>query len=120
MSYKISVKLAENDHRVVTKCLYEVKCGKCWRCLPNEAASSGRLEIVQWLHSKKMRGFSVHEWSRKVTEAAVVEGHLNAVKWLFFHVYHPLYPGCLDDAARSGNVDLLEFLQMIPEYWRTG
>ncbi|GAB9464698.1 hypothetical protein Gpo141_00002125 [Globisporangium polare] len=78
------------------------------------AASTNQLHVLQWLHSQPNNGGC----TSKAFVSAVVNGHLDAVKWLQYH-----YPNTIKnphhdilEAIRNGHTDVAMHLYEQPQF----
>ncbi|EGZ06796.1 hypothetical protein PHYSODRAFT_340985 [Phytophthora sojae] len=58
------------------------------------------------------------KWSEKAMASAQFGGYTETVKWLYFHLGMKLLPEFAVNAARSGNIRLLEFLNKGTDFCR--
>lgn len=69
------------------------------------AASTGRLDILEWLHEKRLQRLS-----SSVLHAAAIAGHLEIVRWLHQHGQKTCTDEAMIRAAVLGHVEVVRFL----------
>jgi hypothetical protein len=72
-----------------------------------KAASSGSLSVLKWLHARGML-----KNGNLLLETAVQEGHMHVAEWLcsLEDVHYEVDDGCMEAAAASGRLELMELL----------
>lgn len=96
---------ARSGNLALVQWLHEVAITGCSKHAMDNAASNGDLEIVQWLHANRSEGCST-----AAMDGAALHGHLRVLRWL--HATRP--EGCtvdaMDNAASAGHVAVLQWL----------
>nr|KAJ3413377.1 hypothetical protein HK105_002086 [Polyrhizophydium stewartii] len=70
------------------------------------AASYGHLELLQWLAARMRNG----NWSTRVMDSAVINGHLGCAKWLHENRTEGCTTAAMNGAAENGHLAVIEFL----------
>jgi len=73
--------------------------------LLDQAARSGQLAILQWLHANRSEGCST-----RAMDWAASSGHVDVVRWLHEHRSEGCTRLAMNDAARFGCLDVVRFL----------
>ncbi|RLN72246.1 hypothetical protein BBJ28_00022150 [Nothophytophthora sp. Chile5] len=100
------VKAAMGGHLEVLKFLHNnhLRNGSK-RFLLDEAARSGFLDVVQWLHA-----YSYETSTTRAMDGAAQGGHLNVVQWLHEHRSEGCRSAAMHFAAANGHMDVVKWL----------
>lgn len=98
---------ARSGHLEMVKWLHENRSEGCSTRAMDGAASSGHLEVVEWLHQNRTEG-----GSRAAIDRAAYNGHLEVVKWLTQNCGSAPFAQCttkvMDDAAMRGDLKMVK------------
>ncbi|KAE9111253.1 hypothetical protein PF007_g11552 [Phytophthora fragariae] len=95
---------AANNHLEVVKWLHDNRTEGCTPLGMALAAASGHVEMMEWLHSNCNIG------TTGAMDAAVINGRLDALKWLHKHTSSTCSTDAMDIAAFNGHFAVVQWL----------
>lgn len=96
---------AENGHLEVLKWLHtHPKNGGCTKRAICHAARNGHFEVVEWLHDH------FDERPQETLRYAILGGHVGIAKFLYRHNYELEASNGIDDAAWSGELEMVKWV----------
>jgi hypothetical protein len=87
-----------------------MKANRNKRCIPSaahEAAATGNLLILQWLHK-----YYSAQFDSGVMDSAASEGQLETVEWLHNNRCEGCTAKAMNGAARNGHLDVVRWLHV--------
>lgn len=107
---------AQSGQLQIVQWLHE--CGfPCRSTAMDAAAAHGHLDVVQWLHHNRTEGCTVIAGTM-----AALNGHVNVVRWLHEHRSAPLNTGIMHWAVLHGHLDVVQYVHCHSDRseWWTG
>ncbi|KAE9061891.1 hypothetical protein PF010_g29640 [Phytophthora fragariae] len=100
---------AANGHVAVLRLLAEqlFPCARVTKAVET-AARNGQVEVLQWLHERQ-EALDVF-WGAREMLVAVRGGHLDVAQWLHRHTSPPEHQFLIDEAARNGDLVMIQWL----------
>lgn len=96
---------ARSGHLEAVQWLHGTAISGCTRNAMDWAAGNGDLHIVQWLHENRSEGCTVY-----AMDAAALNGHLEVVQWLHANRTEGCSYNAMDNAAKGGHLEVVQWL----------